>query len=64
MRLWVSADGHIDAVQVLSAEPEVPWLESLLQNITQTPLRPAYEQGRAVASSWLVEWQLDLSGGL
>jgi hypothetical protein len=64
MRLWVSADGHIDAVQVLSAEPEVPWLESLLQDITQTPLRPATEQGRAVASSWLVEWQLDLSGGM
>lgn len=64
MRLWVSAQGHIDAVQVLSAEPAVPWLESLLQDIAQTPLRPATEQGRAVASSWLVEWQLDLAGGM
>ncbi len=64
VRLWVSAEGHIDAVQVLSAEPPVPWLDSLLQDIAQTALRPAREQGRAVASSWLVEWQLDLVGGM
>ncbi len=64
LRLWVSPEGHIDAVQVISADPDLPWIESLLQNIHQTELRPAYQQGRAVAASWLVEWQLDLSGGL
>jgi hypothetical protein len=64
LRLWVSAEGRIDAVQVISVDPELPWIESLLQNIHQTALRPARQQGRPVAASWLVEWQLDLSGGL
>jgi len=64
MRLWVSPQGHIDAMQVISADPDLPWIESLLQDIQQTALRPAYQQGRPVAASWLVEWQLDLSASL
>ena len=60
VQLWVSDQGHIDAIQLLDADPVVPWLEALLKDLDKTPLKPAFEGGRPVASSWQVELQLDL----
>lgn len=55
MRLWVSAQGHIDRVALLSAEPPGDWAERALQRLPDTPMSPGWKDGRAVASTLVVE---------
>lgn len=63
LRLWVSNQGHIDAFQVLNAQPLVPWLDDLLKTLDLSTMRPAERNGDPVASSWTIEFDLDLNGG-
>lgn len=60
LRLWVSADGHIDRVAVLHAEPSGPWANEAIAPMPNTRMRPAERDGRAVASTIVVELSADL----
>jgi hypothetical protein len=64
VRMWVSADGHLDIYQFLDADPVVPWLEALLRDLDKSTLKPAMRDGQPVGSSWMVEMDIDLSHGL
>jgi hypothetical protein len=60
VRMWVSAEGHMDIVQYLDADPVVPWLDVLLKDLDKSTLKPAMRDGQPVASSWMVELDIDL----
>ncbi|MEY2842983.1 MAG: hypothetical protein RI920_1020 [Pseudomonadota bacterium] len=64
VRMWVSAEGHVDIYQILDADPVVPWLEALLKDLDKSTLKPAVRDGQPVGSSWMVEMDVDLSAGL
>jgi hypothetical protein len=64
VRMWVSADGHLDIYQFLDTDPVVPWLEALLRDLDKSTLKPAMRDGQPVGSSWMVEMDIDLSHGL
>ncbi len=55
MRLWVSAEGRIDRVALLSAEPAGDWVERAVQRLPETPMLPGLKDGRAVPSTLVVE---------
>lgn len=55
MRLWVSAEGRIDRVALLSAEPAGDWAERAVQRLPDTPMLPGLKDGRAVPSTLVVE---------
>jgi hypothetical protein len=60
VRMWVSAEGHMDIIQFLDADPIVPWLDVLLKDLDKSTLKPAMRDGQPVASSWMVEMDIDL----
>jgi hypothetical protein len=60
VRMWVSAEGHMDIIQFLDADPVVPWLDVLLKDLDKSTLKPAMRDGQPVASSWRVEMNIDL----
>lgn len=55
MRVWVSAEGRIDRVALLSAEPAGDWAERAVQRLPDTPMLPGLKDGRAVPSTLVVE---------
>ena len=60
LRLWVSEKGRIDRVAVLHAEPPGDWVDHALRPLPSTPMRPAERDGRAVASTTVVELTANL----
>lgn len=60
LRLWVSAQGHIDRVDVLRAEPGGGWVDRAIRPLPETRMRPGERAGHAVASSIVVELVADL----
>lgn len=60
LRLWVSETGRIDRVAVLHAEPPGDWVDHALRPLPSTPMRPAERDGRAVASTTVVELTANL----
>lgn len=60
LRLWVSAQGHIDRVDVLRAEPAGAWVDRAIRPLPETRMRPGERAGQAVASSIVVELFADL----
>ena len=59
IKLWVSAQGHIDHVEVLQAQPSGDWVGRALRTLPATPMEPATQDGRAVASVTVVELQTE-----
>jgi len=55
MRVWVSAQGRIDRVALLSAEPPGEWAERTLQRLPDTAMSPGFKDGHAVPSTLVVE---------
>lgn len=55
MRVWVSAEGRIDRVALLSAEPAGDWVARAVQRLPETPMLPGLKDGRPVASTLVVE---------
>lgn len=55
VRLWVSAAGQIDHVDVLDAHPQGPWISSLLAPLTHTEVVPAMLAGQAVPVTFVVQ---------
>lgn len=60
LRLWVSAQGHIDHVAVLRAEPGGVWVDRAIRSLPETRMRPGERAGKAVASTLVVELFADL----
>lgn len=60
LRLWVSAQGQIDRVAVLSAEPSGTWIDRAIRPLPKTRMRPGERAGQAVASTIVVELFADL----
>lgn len=60
LRLWVSAQGRIDRVAVLHAEPGGPWVDRAILPLPETRMRPGERAGQAVASTVVVELLADL----
>ena len=55
VQLWVSAEGHIDRVELLRAEPPGEWALRALRPLPGTPMRPGLRDGQPVASTVVVE---------
>lgn len=55
VQLWVAENGRIDRVQLLGSEPPGPWAEQALSRVGETQMRPGIKDGRAVASTVVVE---------
>lgn len=55
LRLWVSAEGRIDRVALLSAQPAGDWAERAVLHLSDTRMRPGAKEGRAVPSTLVVE---------
>jgi hypothetical protein len=55
VQLWVSAEGHIDRVELLRAEPPGDWALRALRPLPGTPMRPGLRDGQPVASTVVVE---------
>lgn len=60
VRLWVSEVGRIDRVAILQAEPPGRWVDDAIRPLPDTRMRPAERDGRAVASTIVVELSADL----
>jgi hypothetical protein len=59
IKLWVSADGHIDHAEVLQAEPSGEWVARTLSLLHGTPMEPALRDGLPVAAITVVELQTE-----
>ncbi len=55
MRVWVSAEGRIDRVALLSAEPAGDWVKRAVQRLPETRMLPGLKDGRPVPSTVVVE---------
>ncbi|TDP85983.1 hypothetical protein EV672_102333 [Aquabacterium commune] len=55
VRLWVSAEGRIDRVELLRADPPGDWALRALVPLPGTPMRPGARGGRPVAATLVVE---------
>lgn len=55
LRLWVSEQGRIDRVALLSAEPAGEWAERAVQRLADTRMQPGLKDGQAVPASVVVE---------
>lgn len=55
VRLWVSADGGIDRVALLSAEPPGAWAARAIQPLATTRMQAGRRGGGAVPSTLVVE---------
>jgi hypothetical protein len=59
IKLWVSAEGHIDHAEVLQAEPLGEWVGRTLSLLRGTPMEPAVRDGLPVAAITVVELQTE-----
>ena len=59
VRLWVSAAGQIDHVELLDAEPHTDWIPALLKPLARTPMAPAQLAGQAVPVTYVVQMAPD-----
>lgn len=59
IKLWVSADGRIDHVEVLKSEPLGEWVERSLRFLRETSMEPAVRDGLPVAATTVVELQTE-----
>lgn len=55
LRIWVSAAGQIDHVEILDAEPQGDWVSRLLGPLARTDLVPAQLAGQAVPVTYVVQ---------
>ena len=55
LRLWVSEQGRIDRVALLSAEPAGEWAGRAVQRLADTRMQPGLKDGQAVPASVVVE---------
>lgn len=55
LRVWVSAEGRIDRVALISAEPAGDWVERAVQRLPETHMLPGLKDGRPVPSTAVVE---------
>ena len=55
VQLWVAADGHIDHVALLKAEPAGEWAEGLLPYLVRTEMIPASLAGINVPVTFVVQ---------
>lgn len=55
LRLWVSEQGRIDRVALLSAEPAGEWAGRAVQRLADTRMQPGLKDGRTVPASVVVE---------
>ena len=55
LRIWVSADGRIDHVDMLDSDPHADWINLLLAPLAQTPMVPAQLAGQAVPLTYVVQ---------
>lgn len=55
LKVWVSASGVVDGVDVLSAEPAGDWSRQAIQSLPLTVMHPGMKDGRAVPSMVVVE---------
>ncbi|MDE2594913.1 MAG: hypothetical protein KGL57_11815 [Burkholderiales bacterium] len=54
-RLWVSATGQVDHVDMLDSEPHADWINLLLAPLAQTPMVSAQLAGQAVPVTYVVQ---------
>lgn len=59
VRLWVSANGQIDHLELLDSEPHADWVNRLLAPLPRTPMAPAQLAGQAVPVSYVVQMAPD-----
>lgn len=59
VQLWVSAEGRIDRVELLRADPPGDWALRALVPLPRTPMRPGASGGRPVAATLVVELVVD-----
>lgn len=59
-QVWVSALGRIDRVQLLNGTPLPVDIDRLSDSLQTTPMRAAQLDGRAVASTRVVEFAIEL----
>jgi hypothetical protein len=59
LKLWVSAEGRIDHVELLQADPQGDGVELALRQLSSTPMEPALSGGRPVAAVTVVELQTE-----
>lgn len=55
LRLRVSAEGRIDHVEVMRAEPPGEWVLAALRSLHQTPMKAGLRDGKPVAATLMVE---------
>ncbi len=55
LRIWVSAAGRIDHVDMLDSDPHADWVNQLLTPLAQTPMVPAQLAGQAVPLTYVVQ---------
>lgn len=59
LKIWVSASGRIDHVEVLLTEPPGDWVVRALKPLLGTPMAPAQKDGQAVSVVTVVELQAE-----
>lgn len=59
LKLWVSASGVVDRVEVVRAEPPGDWVVGALRSLPMTPMAPGMKEGRPVAATIVVELQTE-----
>jgi hypothetical protein len=59
--VWVNAAGEIDRFEIDPAQRDVPWANQALSSLLLTPMQPATRDGEPVASTMMVELQIDTS---
>lgn len=55
LRIWVSAAGRIDHVDMLDSDPHADWVNRLLAPLAQTAMVPAQLAGQAVPLTYVVQ---------
>lgn len=61
VRLWVSALGHIDHVDVLDAKPSGDWATRMAVPLSRTPMLPGTLAGQAVPVTYVVSLAPDMA---
>ncbi|MCW7539172.1 hypothetical protein OOT46_15115 [Aquabacterium sp. A7-Y] len=59
LHLWISADGHVDRWELLSATPSGDWPQALFAPLPLTRFAPALRQGRPVRMQQTIELVID-----
>ncbi len=61
VRLWVSALGDIDHVEVLDAKPAGDWAARMVALLPRTPMLPATLAGQGVPVTYVVSLAPDMA---